>query len=186
MHGRELPPGDGVRASARPPRVHARARAAATEAPVTCRPGPAVVRPCRRAADTAPGRWWCAPSTASGRCRLVVAAALIRNRGGGMSACARRASPRRHWYGEIRAAAGSCVRLSPMHSLPLAPATSALISTLAPAAPVHRLQQATASGYSTRGPIRSRHLTVAPRSRPRRRIANASPRSRLPIAGRWQ
>jgi hypothetical protein len=67
------------------------------------------------------------------------------------------------------------IRLSPMHSLPLAPA-----------APMHRLQQATASGYSTRGPIRSRHLTVAPRSRPRRRIANASPRSRLPIAGRWQ
>jgi hypothetical protein len=40
------------------------------------------------------------------------------------------------------------IRLSPVHSLPLAPATSALASTLAPAAPVHRLQQATASGYS--------------------------------------
>jgi hypothetical protein len=39
-------------------------------------------------------------------------------------------------------------RLSPVHRLPLAPATSALASTLAPAAPVHRLQQATASGYS--------------------------------------
>jgi hypothetical protein len=35
-----------------------------------------------------------------------------------------------------------------VHSLPLAPATSALASTLALAAPVHRLQQATASGYS--------------------------------------
>jgi hypothetical protein len=41
-----------------------------------------------------------------------------------------------------------CVRLSPVHSLPLTPATSALASTLAPAAPVHRLQQATASVYS--------------------------------------
>jgi hypothetical protein len=40
------------------------------------------------------------------------------------------------------------LRLSPVHSLPLAPATSALASTLAFAAPVHRLQQATASGYS--------------------------------------
>jgi hypothetical protein len=37
------------------------------------------------------------------------------------------------------------LRLSPVHRLPLAPATSALASTLAPAAPVHRLQQATAS-----------------------------------------
>jgi hypothetical protein len=35
-----------------------------------------------------------------------------------------------------------------VHSFPLAPATSALASTLAPAAPVHRLQQAAASGYS--------------------------------------
>jgi hypothetical protein len=40
------------------------------------------------------------------------------------------------------------IRLSPVHSLSLAPATSALASTLASAAPVHRLQQATASGYS--------------------------------------
>jgi hypothetical protein len=90
--------------------------------------------------------------------------------------------------GSFSAIVSGDLRLSPMHSLPLAsaPATSALASTLAPAAPVHRLQQATASGYSTRGPIRSRHLTVAPRSRPRRRIANASPRSRLPIVGRWQ
>jgi hypothetical protein len=78
------------------------------------------------------------------------------------------------------------MRLSPVHSLPLAPATSALASTLAPAAPVHRLQQATASGYSTRGPIRSRHLTIASTLAREDAIANASPRSRLPIAGRWQ
>jgi hypothetical protein len=75
-------------------------------------------------------------------------------------------------------------RLSPVHSLSLAPATSALASTLAPAAPVHRLQQATASGYSTRGPIRSRH-SLSPLALAREdAIANASPRSRLPIAGR--
>jgi hypothetical protein len=78
------------------------------------------------------------------------------------------------------------VRLSPVHSLSLAPATSALASTLAPAAPVHRLQQATTSGYSTRGPIRSRHLTVAPRSRPRRhhhqRVAPLSPAYRRAVA----
>jgi hypothetical protein len=67
------------------------------------------------------------------------------------------------------------LRLSPVHSLPLAPA-----------APVHRLQQATASGYSTRGPIRSRHLTVALALAREDAIANASPYSRLPIAGRWQ
>jgi hypothetical protein len=76
------------------------------------------------------------------------------------------------------------LRLSPVHSLSLAPATSALASTLAPAAPVHRLQQATASGYSTRGPIRSRH-SLSPLALAREdAIANASPRSRLPIAGR--
>jgi hypothetical protein len=40
------------------------------------------------------------------------------------------------------------IRLSPVHNIPLAPAMSALASTLAPAASVHRLQQATASGYS--------------------------------------
>jgi hypothetical protein len=40
---------------------------------------------------------------------------------------------------------------------------------------------------STRGPIRSRHLTVAPRSRPRRRhrqrVAPLSPAYRLPLPG---
>jgi hypothetical protein len=41
----------------------------------------------------------------------------------------------------------ACARC-PANALTLAPATSALVSTLAPAAPVHRLQQATASGYS--------------------------------------
>jgi hypothetical protein len=77
-------------------------------------------------------------------------------------------------------------RLSPVHSLSLAPATSALASTLAPAAPVHRLQQATASGYSTRGPIRSRHSLSSLALAREDVIANALPRSRLPIAGRWQ
>jgi hypothetical protein len=76
------------------------------------------------------------------------------------------------------------LRLSPVHSLSLAPATSALASTLAPAAPVYRLQQATASGYSTRGPIRSHH-SLSPLALAREdAIANASPHSRLPIAGR--
>jgi hypothetical protein len=78
------------------------------------------------------------------------------------------------------------LRLSPVHSLPLVSATSALASTLAPAAPVHRLQQATTSGYSTRGPIKSHHLTVAPRSRPRRRhrqrVAPLSPAYRRAVA----
>jgi hypothetical protein len=50
------------------------------------------------------------------------------------------------------------VRLSPVHSLSLAPATSALASTLAPAAPVHRLQQATASGCSRLQPQAIAHV----------------------------
>jgi hypothetical protein len=91
------------------------------------------------------------------------------------------------------------IRLSPVHSLPLAPATSVLASTLAPAAPVHRLQQATGSGYShvsfsiselngptttpnsqkcLGGPTRMCQLTLASRSRPpRQRVALLPPSS---------
>lgn len=68
-------------ACVRPPGRHAYTLARARGCNRSAGDLPAVVRPCRRAADTAPGRWWCAPSTASGRCRLVVAAALIRHRG---------------------------------------------------------------------------------------------------------
>jgi hypothetical protein len=93
-----------------------------------------------------------------------------------------------------------------VHSLPLAPATSALAFTLVPAAPVHRLQQATVLGYShvsfsilelsgptatpnsqkcLGGPTKICQLTLASRSRPpRQRVAPLSSRpSTLSSAG---